>query len=40
LAKGKHERNREIARDMKRKGLEASIIADITGLSIRDIEQL
>ena len=40
LAIGKQERNREIARDMKRKGLDLSIIADITGLSTPDIEQL
>jgi predicted transposase/invertase (TIGR01784 family) len=37
---GKAERNLEIARQMKLKGLEPSLIAEITGLSMEEIEKL
>jgi len=40
LAEGKNERTREIAREMKRKGMDISLIADITGLPIADIASL
>ena len=39
-AEGKDERNLEIARQMKLKGMEDVLIAEITGLSISEIENL
>ena len=39
-AEGKVERNIEIARQMKAKGMDTSLIAEITGLSIKEIENL
>jgi predicted transposase/invertase (TIGR01784 family) len=38
--KGKLERSAEIARQMKAKGMDTSLIAEITGLSIKEIEKL
>jgi len=38
--KGKLERSAEIARQMKAKGMDTSLIAEITGLSIKEIENL
>ena len=39
-AEGKDERNIEIARQMKQKGMESTLISEITGLSIDKIEKL
>ena len=39
-AEGKEERNIEIARQMKRKGMDSGLISDLTGLSVEEIEQL
>jgi len=40
FVEGKVEQNREIARQMKLKGMEKVLISEITGLSISEIEQL
>ena len=40
LEKGRNERNVEIARNAKRMGMEASLICELTGLSISEIESL
>ena len=37
---GKVERDREIALSMLQKGLEVSLISEVTGLSVAEIEQL
>ncbi len=39
-AEGKDERNLEIAREMKLKGMDPSLIAEITGLQIYEIEKI
>ncbi len=39
-AEGKYERNLEIAREMKMKGMATTLIAEITGLSISDIDSI
>jgi predicted transposase/invertase (TIGR01784 family) len=39
-AEGKAERNIEIARNLKKKGLDAAFIAETTGLSLDEIERL
>jgi len=40
FAKGRKERNLEVAQNMKRKGLDATLIAELTGLSPSEIERL
>ncbi|GHT24043.1 hypothetical protein FACS189419_08720 [Planctomycetales bacterium] len=40
LAEGKAERSAEVARNMKKKGLDSAMISEITGLSVADIEKL
>jgi predicted transposase/invertase (TIGR01784 family) len=40
LEKGKMERNIEIARNMLSKGMEVSVIGEITGLTKKEIEKL
>ena len=37
---GKAERNIEIARQMKAKGMDSDLISEITGLSIDEIEKM
>ena len=37
---GKAERNIEIARQMRAKGMEVTLIAEITGLAIDEIEEI
>ncbi|GHT35139.1 hypothetical protein FACS189427_03800 [Planctomycetales bacterium] len=39
-AKGKAERSAEVARNMKKKGLDSAMISEITGLPVSDIEKL
>ena len=39
-AEGKEARNIEIARQMKRKGMDSGLISDLTGLSVEEIERL
>lgn len=39
-AEGKYERNLEIAREMKMKGVATTLIAEITGLSVSDIDSI
>jgi DNA repair protein RadC len=38
--KGKDERSKEIAREMKRKGIDPEIIAEVTGLSVASVKKL
>jgi predicted transposase/invertase (TIGR01784 family) len=40
VEKGRRERDIEIAREMKRKGMDVKTIADCTGLSVKEIEAL
>ena len=40
IRKGINQRNTEIAKNLKNKGVDISIIADSTGLSIQEIEKL
>jgi predicted transposase/invertase (TIGR01784 family) len=39
-AEGKEARNIEIARQMKRKGMDSGLISELTGLSVDEIERL
>ena len=39
-AEGKYEQNLEIAREMKMKGVATTLIAEITGLSVSDIDSI